>query len=387
MVIECRRELEGHILPFWRGMADFERGGFYGFLSGGLALDKDAPKGVILHARILWFFSSCYTALGGEENLRYARHAYEFLRQCVDAKQGGVYWMMDCEGKPLDTMKHTYNQAFAVYALSAYYAASGDKEALALALELFELIESKTRDAFGYGEAFDSAWRPIANEALSENGIDASKTMNTVLHLIEAYTELLRVSQRPRVEVRLRALLSTMEHIVFDAGNSCLRVFFDERMNVLGDIHSYGHDIEASWLMDRACEAIGDEALAVRMGEMNLRIARNILDIALENGALNNERDGEAIDRSRIWWVQAEGVVGFLNAHQKSGDPAYLSAASALWAYCRDTLSDKRPGGEWFARVSFEGEPAAQLPIVEPWKCPYHNGRMCLEVIRRGVMA
>ena len=187
LINEVKKELEDHIIPFWNKLRDDENGGFYGYLSYGLELDKKADKGVILQSRILWFYSNAYMTLGGDELLCNAKHAFEFIKNnCIDYEFGGIYWMMDYSGKPADTMKHTYNIAFAIYALSSYYRASGDKEALALAYRLFEDIEKNTLDEYGYREAFDREWNLVDNEALSENGLKADKTMNAILHLIEA---------------------------------------------------------------------------------------------------------------------------------------------------------------------------------------------------------
>lgn len=385
MINEIRNELSGHIIPFWDKLIDREQGGFYGLVSGDLKLDKNAPKGVILNSRILWFYANCYLTIGGEQNLKNARHAFNFLREhCYDNELGGVYWMLDAKGDVLDGMKHTYNQAFAIYALASYYDASKDKEALCLAYELFDTIESKTRDEYGYVEAFTRDWQICENDALSENGIVAEKTMNCVLHLIEAYTELYRVHKFDVVEERLRSLLDCVKDNIYDDKGKYLRVFFSTSWEPLGDIHSYGHDIEAAWLIDRACEVIGDENLIEFFRRMGLSIARNILDLALEDGALNNERDGSNINRTRIWWVQAEGVVGFLNAYQQSARTEYLEAAQMLWSYIKENIIDKREGGEWYYKVSSDGIPDKSTAIVEPWKCPYHNGRMCMEAIKRG---
>lgn len=383
---ECKQELEGRILPFWKNLIDQDNGGYYGYMDANLRVDEDAPKGVILNSRILWFFSNCYLTIGGEENLAYATHAYRFLAEhCYDKEQGGVYWMMSSNGTVREAMKHTYNHAFAVYALASYYDASKDEKALKLAFDIFNTIEEKTTDEIGYKEAFTRNWVEIENDALSENGLMAQKTMNTMLHLLEAYTELLRVKRDARVEERLRALLTAVQEKVFDDDTACLRVFFDRELQVIGDIHSYGHDIEAAWLIDRACEVLDDKAVTAACERMTLRIAENISKLAIENGALNNERDGAHINKDRIWWVQAEGIVGYLNAYQHCGNEAYLSIAQTLWTYIKGYLLDKREGGEWYWLVDFEGKPSAVKPIVEPWKCPYHNGRMCLEVIKRNI--
>lgn len=384
MIEEVRKELEEHIVPFWAALRDDENGGFYGYMSYGLELDKKADKGVILHSRILWFFSKCYRVLGDEKYRDLAFHAFEYVKNhCIDYENGGVYWMTDYKGAPSDTMKHTYNIAFAIYALSCYYNAVKDRFALDLAYKLFADIEQNTLDEYGYREAFTVDWKLVPNDALSENGLMADKTMNTVLHLIEAYTELYRADKNERVAERLKFLLGLMKDKIYDPERNALKVFFDTKLDVIGDIHSYGHDIEATWLTDLACDTLGDEALIREWAERDLKISGNILNIAFEDGAVNNERENDKIDKKRVWWVQAESVVGFTNAYQHSGDKKFLDAAETVWENIKRYVIDKREGGEWYSEVSFDHIPDGRKETVGPWKCPYHNGRMCLELIER----
>ncbi|MBQ5316684.1 MAG: AGE family epimerase/isomerase [Oscillospiraceae bacterium] len=389
---ECKKELTGRILPFWNKLRDDEYGGFYGQMDNDLVLDKKGGKGVILNSRILWFYSSVYLTLKesdpdtAKSALDNARHAFLFLRdKCVDRANGGVYWMMRYDGEPLDTMKHTYNQAFAIYALSTYYLAARDEQALDLAYELFDTVEKKCTDDIAYMEAFDISWQLIENDALSENGLMADKTMNTVLHLIEGYTVLYKAGRDERVAERLRFLLDITEKKIFDSENDKLLVFFDRELNVIGDIHSYGHDIEASWLIDRACEVLGDKALTDKWAAYDLRIAENIYKIAYdgETGSLLNERDKTEINRKRIWWVQAETVVGFVNAYQHGGDRKFLEAADRVMQWIENVQCDKRENSEWWAEVAPDGTPLLDFTMVNEWKCPYHNGRMCMEILTR----
>lgn len=389
LVNECRKELTERIIPFWNKLRDDKNGGFYGFVDNSLKADKKADKGVILNSRILWFYSAAYMTLEDEALLDNARHAFEFLKKCVDRKNGGVYWMMTYDGKPADTMKHTYNQAFAIYALSQYYLASGEQSAFELAMELFNTVEEKCTDDIAYLEAMSIDWRVVPNDALSENGLMADKTMNTVLHLIEAYTVLLKAcgtSESARIEERLLFLLEITRSKIFNSEKNCLRVFFDRELNQIGDIHSYGHDIEATWLIDRACEVIGERRLMADWRFVDLRIAENILDIAFENGAVNNERENDKIDKKRVWWVQAESVVGFVNAFQQGGDKKFIDAAETVFNWIETKQTDKRKNSEWWGEVTFDGEPMDTVDMVNPWKCPYHNGRMCIEIIGRNVV-
>lgn len=381
---EVKKELTEHILPFWNRLEDRERGGFYGYMDHDLNLDKDAEKGVILHSRILWFYSNCFLVLKDAACLKKAKGCYDFMvKYCVDREYGGVYWSVNADGSPRDEMKHTYCQAFFIYALSSYYDASRDEGALKLALEMFETVEERCTDEIAYLEAMSRTWETVENDALSENGLMADKTMNTTLHLLEAYTELYRVSGDERVADRLKFQLRLFLDKIYFKEDARLLVFFNRNLNVIGDIHSYGHDIEATWLLDRACEVLGDERFTEEVSAMNKQIVAHIARIAYQDGSLLNERDKAEINTWRVWWVQAEGVVGFLNAYRKYENAEYLDIARSIWEYIKKSVIDKREGGEWFSEVSESGVPAAHKPTVDPWKCPYHNGRMCLEVIKR----
>lgn len=385
MVQQVEKHLREKLIPFWEGLADWQQGGFYGYMGYDRKLDKLAEKGVILNSRILWFFSNAYLTLGEEELLRYAEHAYRFLRDsCVDDRFGGVYWSMTYDGKVKDETKHTYNQAFAIYALSSYYAASGRQEALDLAYELYELIEVRCRDEGGYGEAYSRDFAPASNEKLSENGVMATRTMNTLLHVFEAYTELYRVAHRADVAEKLREILDVFADKVYNPAKRRQEVFFDGEWNSLIDLHSYGHDIETSWLLDRGCRVLEDESCTRKMEPVILALAEEIYERAYRDHSVMNECEKGVDNTDRIWWVQAEAVVGFLNAWEKWPKKEYfLEAARDIWEYICRVIVDKREGSEWYWRVDEIGKPIEGEPIVEPWKCPYHNGRMCMEVIRR----
>lgn len=385
---EIKEELANRIIPFWNALRDDEHGGWYGLVDGSLNVDKTSVKGVILHSRILWFYSNAYLTLKDPKLLDNAKHAYEFLTEkCYDKEHGGVYWSVNYDGTPYDDMKHSYCQAFFIYALSSYYRASGDKKALELAYEVMELVEKHFADDVAYREKLSRDWATeLANDELSENGLMADKTMNTTLHLMEAYTELYLADHDPKVLERLKFQLDTTYNKIFDKENNKLMVFFDREMNEIGDVHSYGHDIEATWLTDRALDVIGNEKYAEKFRDMDKRIVANIAKIAYdkESGSLLNEVDKGVVNRTRIWWVQAESVVGFLNAYQRGyGGREYLDTAKNIWSYIKENIADKRPGGEWHAERDDSGNTDPGNNIVDLWKCPYHNGRMCLEALRR----
>lgn len=382
---EMKKHLNECIIPFWKKLRDDENGGYYGYMDYDLKLDKKAVKGCILNSRITWFFANAYLVLQDKSLLDEARHGYEFMKTyCMDREKGGVYWSVAYDGTPEDTTKHTYNQAFSIYALSSYYDASGDEDALRMAFELFHLIEERCMDEIGYKEAFDREFREIENDKLSENGVIAEKTMNTLLHVFEAYTELYRVSKNEEVKKRLRWILDTIADKVYNPKLHRQEVFFDRQMRSILDLHSYGHDIETAWLLRRGTDVLKEKAYEDKMLPIILDLTSQVYGAAFDGHSFANECERGVADETRVWWVQAEAVVGFLNAYQLAPEHReYLEAARAQWEYIKEYLVDKREGSEWFWDVNREGKPVSKKPIVEPWKCPYHNGRMCLEVIRR----
>ncbi len=382
-------EIKGHlvkdIIPFWKDLKDNEFGGFYGEMDFDLNLLKRADKGGILNSRILWFFSNAYLMLGGEDNLRAAKHAYDFLRTAFyDKENGGVFWSVSYDGRPSDDTKHTYNQAFAVYGLASYYSASGDREALSLAYSLVDTIEAFCRDQNGYLEAFDRCFKPVSNEKLSENGVMASRTMNTLLHMLEAYTELYRVDKNNNIADRIRWMLDLFADKVYNPSKIRLEVFFDDEMNSILDLNSYGHDIEASWLIDRSLEILEDPEYSAKISPITKALASHIHSVAMDGNSLNNECENGNVDTKKVWWVQAEAILGFLNGYQK--DPSrkdYIESVAKLWEFTKTYMIDRRKGSEWFFELEKDGSPIVTRGIVGPWKCPYHNGRMCFEVMKR----
>ena len=389
MVKEITQHFTEVIIPFWKKLRDDQNGGYCGYMDFDLQPDPRAVKGCILNSRILWFFANAYMTLQDESLLAEAEHAFAFMKEkCLDRENGGIFWSLAYDGTPEETLKHTYNQAFAIYALSSYYDASHDREALTMAYDLYHIIEEKCRDEIGYMEAFDRKFCLIDNEKLSENGVIADKTMNTLLHVLEAYTELYRVTGDQMVKERLTWILDTIADKVYNPEIHRQEVFFDANMNSILDLHSYGHDIETAWLVDRTTEILNDPEYTARMSAITRDLTAQVYKVAFDGNSMNNECEEGVVNTSRIWWVQAESVVGFLNGYQQDKTRTeYLEAARNQWEYIREYVVDKRPGSEWFWEVDINHEPSSRKPIVEPWKCPYHNGRMCMEVIRRGIDA
>ena len=381
---ELKEHFERKILPFWMGLKDDEFGGFYGMLDINLKLDKKAVKGCILNSRILWFFSNAYLEGYGEDVLLYADHAFDFLKRfCVDKQNGGVYWSLNYDGKPYDKIKHTYNQAFALYALASYYDATKNKEALKLAYQIYYIIENKCKDQIGYLEAFTDDWKPTNNDKLSENGVIAEKTMNTHLHVFEAYTELYRVTKDELVATNLRSILDMFSQKIYNPKLHRQEVFFDREFKSIIDLHSFGHDIETCWLIDRGTKILGDTSYIELMNVITNDLAKETMKVAYKGHSLMAECERRDVNTLRIWWVQCEAMIGFYNEYQKSGKEEFADASYDIWRYILAYLDDKREGSEWFSEVDEKGLPSTGKPIVELWKCPYHNGRMFFEMIRR----
>ncbi len=379
--------LTHNLIPFWNQLEDDPFGGFYGFMDKDLKVDPQANKGVILNSRILWFYSAAYRLLGEEDLRTKAEHAFRFLKEhCYDKRRGGVYWSVSYDGKPVDTTKHTYNQAFAIYSLAEYYMATGDGDGLLLAYDLYRIIEEKCRDAAGYLEAFRVDFTPDDNnEKLSENGVMAGRTMNTLLHVLEAYTNLYQADHYEPVAGKLKEIMDLFETRVYDREKGRLQVFFDLEYHSLIDLYSYGHDIEASWLLDKAADVLEDEAYAARIHSMTKVLAAEVKKHAYDETvhALYNECERGVDDPQKIWWVQAESVVGFYNAFQKdSGQTEFEKAAADLFEFIQQNMVDPRCG-EWYESIRADGSVNLDRGMVHEWKCPYHNGRMCIEMCRR----
>jgi len=382
--IEVEKELTEHILPFWMKLKDEQNGGFYGKVDFDLNTHKQADKGGIVTARFLWTFSAAYRVTKDNTYLEYADHLYDFLvNKLYDNEHSGLYWLVDDQGNPKDMRKHVYTQSFGIYALSEYYRATKNEKALKLAISLFELIEDKgfSEDSNAYMEEFDREWNPTPNEMLSENGVIAEITMNTHIHVLEAYTNLYKAWPNEKLKARLNDLLKVHYEKIYNPETKFLHVFFDKEWNNLLDMKSFGHDIEASWLMDETIKALdlNDEDYI----NMVVDIAYNIADYAMQDdGSLVNEELNGVVDPTRIWWVQAEAIVGFYNAFERTGDQRFLDLVHGLWEYTKQYIIDGRAQGEWYWSVDEKGNPTKEN-ICDPWKASYHNGRFCLEMMER----
>ena len=378
---EIRAQLEQKILPFWMNLKDAEYGGFYGFMDNHLILNRTADKGCILNSRILWTFSTAARQLGSAEYREHADRAMDFFRKFEDPDNGGVYWSVTYDGRPADTTKHTYCQAFAVYGLAAYYRLTGSREALDKAMDLFRIMESRCKDELGYLEALKADFSPESNEKLSENGIMASRTMNTLLHVVEAYTELYRACPDAQVMVAAVEGLNQFLEKIYNPEKRRLEVFFDDDFRPILDMQSYGHDIEGSWLIWDAAETFLRVDGREYWRKMCLDLLESATGRAFTDHGLHYEAVNGEVNTTRAWWPQAEAMLGFEFGWRETGDSVWLERMRTQWKYITEVTVDPREGSEWFNEIREDGTLIYEKPMVEEWKCPYHNGRMCLRLM------
>lgn len=382
-------DLTDNIMPYWLHKMRDPRGGIYGRRDGNDNLVEDAPKGAILSGRVLWSFSAAYLATGHDEYLEVATEMYRYIADhFVDREFGGVYWSLNADGTPLDTKKQFYAIGFVIYGLSEYVRATGDEQALELAVQLYRDIERHSRDLqrAGYIEAVQRDWSPIADMRLSEKDANAAKTMNTHLHIIEPYTNLYRVWPDEGLRYAIIDLMHVFLDIMEDKQTRHLGLFYTEDWERTDHAISYGHDIEASWLLLETAQVIGDPELLEKTLAHSRAIANAALEGRRDDGSMIYEREVEADGKVRIdtdlhWWVQAEDVIGLVYLYKFHNVEEALPKAWRSWEFIKNNIID-RQGGEWHWSRKADGSVNRTDDKAGFWKCPYHNSRMCLEVAR-----
>lgn len=385
---EMKQCLEDNILRYWIDkVTDNEHGGYYGRVDGHDQVHPEAEKGAILNGRILWAFSAAYRVLKKQEYLDAATRAKDYiLDHFVDKEYGGVYWSLDCEGKPLDTKKQTYAIGFVIYGLSEYARATGDKPSLDTAIKLYHDIEAHAYDAIngGYVEALTRKWNPIADMRLSDKDENGAKTMNTHLHVIEPYTNLYRVWPSKELRESIHRLLDVFTDKLYNKETHHLDLFFDNEWHGRRNIESYGHDIEATWLLWETALVLGEDDVKTKLKPIVVDLAKAADEGLQPDGSMIYEhwKDTGKTDRQRQWWVLCENVIGHANLYQYFHDTSALKVAKDCWTFIDKHLVD-HVNGEWHWAIDDNGK----INLVDDkagfWKCPYHNSRMCLEIIER----
>ncbi len=385
---EMKQCLEDNILRYWIDkVTDNEHGGYYGRVDGHDQVHPEAEKGAILNGRILWAFSAAYRVLKKQEYLDAATRAKDYiLDHFIDKEYGGVYWSLDCEGKPLDTKKQTYAIGFVIYGLSEYARATGDKPSLDTAIKLYHDIEAHAYDAIngGYVEALTREWNPIADMRLSDKDENGAKTMNTHLHVIEPYTNLYRVWPSKELRESIHRLLDVFTDKLYNKETHHLDLFFDNEWHGRRNIESYGHDIEATWLLWETALVLGEDDVKTKLGPIVVDLAKAADEGLQPDGSMIYEhwKDTGKTDRQRQWWVLCENVIGHANLYQYFHDTSALKVAKDCWTFIDKHLVD-HVNGEWHWAVDDNGKINLEDDKAGFWKCPYHNSRMCLEIIER----
>ena len=384
---ETTVELE-NILSWWMKMTiDHENGGFYGKIDHGNKVFSQAAKGVVLNSRILWAFSSAYKLTAERRYLDTAGRAFRYLRDhFIDKEFGGVYWTVNFKGESLNIRKQIYALAFAVYGLSEYYLASRDESAREMAVQLYDSIVTHSYDSKygGYIEALTRDWKQIEDLRLSAKDANEKKSMNTHLHLLEAFTNLYRISANELLRSRVAELIRIFLDRIIDPKTNHLFLFFDDQWQIRSNIISYGHDIEAAWLIQEAAETVREDSLFEDVSRISVKIAEAAAQGLDSDGGLWYEYNlqEKQLAKQKHSWPQAEAMIGFFNAWQITGDHNFLNKSLASWQFAKNFLID-RELGEWYWGVNADHSPMLAEEKVGIWKCPYHNSRACMEIIRR----
>lgn len=357
-------ELTEHILPYWLRLEDTQNGGWYGQVLADETVVPTADRGAILYGRILWTFSAAYRLLKRPEYLAAATRTKDYiLNHFIDPQFGGVFWQVDYKGQPVDTRKQFYALGFILYGLSEYVRITNDQHVLEQAVNLYQCIEQHAWDNTfgGYIEATLRDWSAISDYRLSNKDLNAPKSQNTHLHIIEPYTNLYRVWPDEQLRASILRLMDVfIQHIL--RKDNHLGLFYEMDWKPMGNAMSCGHDIEFSWLLDEAAEVVG-----VNQDEVVKRVAQAAKEGLQTNGAMHG-----------TWWEQAETVIGYFNLYQRFGDEKGLAIAYTCWKAIEIYFID-HIHGEWYEHAN--NQPQADKAGF--WKCPYHNSRMCLEIMER----
>lgn len=385
LVPEFEGELQ-RIASWWLAHAvDHDKGGYFGEVDLAGRPVHETPRSIILIARILWFFSSAALHTRDPKLVHEAQRARDYLLSVfVDGDYGGVVWACDRDGQVQNSRKQAYAQAFAIYGLAAHHRLTGDKMSIDAAFALVEVLETRFYDPEygGYFEAFSRDWTAIADMRLSDKDDNTPKSMNTHLHVMEAYAELYRTHPTPALETALRRIIELHFDRIIAPDGRRLRLFFSKDWKDLSQFISFGHDIEAAWLLYDAADTLGDKALLQRAERIAVSLAEEVLCAAAgDRGETFNEKNlvTGAVANARIWWVQAEAMVGFMNAFELTGDRRFAEAVRNSWQFIGRHIIDH--AGEWRGLSSIDDK--VDSCWAGPWKACYHNGRAMIEMLVR----
>lgn len=383
---ELTTELDA-ILGYWSQFTiDSQNGGFIGQIDCNNQVHYQSEKGSVLNARILWTYSAAYQITKEEEHKSIAKRAFDYIaNHFYDTEFGGVFWSLHYDGTPKDTKNQIYAIAFVIYGLTEYYAISKEEKALQIAIKLYQKIQEHSYDPInkGYLEAFTREWKNIDDLRLSDKDANEKKTMNTHLHIVEGYANLYKVWKDETLRKVIVELLEVIDTHFINEATGHLKLFFDENWIEKPDVISYGHDIEAAWLLLQCAEISGDETLIARYKKHAIQLADATKEGIDEDGGLWYELEPKTNEliAEKHWWPQAELMIGYFNAYELTGDQSYLAIVLKNWEFVKKYILDTE-NGEWHWGVNAD---YSLIPKDKAgfWKCPYHNGRACIEIINR----
>ncbi|WP_298307138.1 AGE family epimerase/isomerase [Flavobacterium sp.] len=383
---KIRAELHS-ILDYWEINAIDEKfGGFIGEIDFNEIKNESADKGSVLNARILWSFSAAYPMTKNPNHLAIAERAFQYINNYFyDKEFGGIFWSVNYDGTPKDTKNQIYALAFTIYGLTEFYIISQNQEALQLAIILYNTIEkySYDKENEGYFEAFTRDWQPIEDLRLSDKDANEKKTINTHLHIVEAYSNLYQVWHDIELKDKIKKLLDVISNYFIDKNTWHLKLFFNENWVEKPDVISYGHDIEAAWLLQWCAEVIDDQDLIEKYQKYAVEMAKVTKEGIDVDGGLWYELDPKEnkLIAEKHWWPQSELWIGMVNAWQLTNDEEYLKITEKNFEFVQKYILDKE-NGEWIWGINHDYS-KIEKDKAGFWKCPYHNSRACLELIKR----
>ncbi|MFA5447032.1 MAG: AGE family epimerase/isomerase [Sphaerochaeta sp.] len=389
LAIEASDHLRRVIIPFWKRLKDEVNGGYFGRVDFELTCLKKSAKGIVQTCRIIYFFSEAAIAFKDEELAAYADHAYRFLLSYgFDEMHGGLYWSLAYDGMVEDSTKSSFCFAYGILALTSYWRLRGDEQALQQALQLYELTEEHFGDAIGYKEVLSQDFSSDPNTAglFAKDSFGGEKMMNTPLHLLDAYRALYQATGRPEVLKKMERIIGLFVTHIFDPTDNSLIIYFDRDMKRANTYRSYGHEIEASWMLASSVELLKESEHTPTILKICDILAHQVYQDAYRDGSVMDETHDEAVRSRRGHWIQAEAVLGFMAAYERNPESEYYrQAAETIWTFIQEYLVDKRPQGEWLYRVDASGKVTEPYAVVWPWKGPYNNGRMCLHLMKESL--
>ncbi|UGU17888.1 AGE family epimerase/isomerase [Sinomicrobium kalidii] len=413
LIREFRKAAKEDLLDKWYPLAaDNDDGGFYSEITYDFKIGDHQDKMIVTQSRHIWTNARAFLLYGEDKYLGYAEHGFRFLRDKMwDKGNGGFHNLVTKTGKPIPKpgeAKTAYGNAFAIYALAAYYKASRNEEALELAKKTFRWLEKHSHDPEykGYFQHMEANGDRIARTADTPSAADTGyKDQNSTIHLLEAFTELYTVWPDELLRQRLEELLLLVRDTIVNDDNY-MNLFFERDWTPVSfrdrsketiekhyylDHVSFGHDVETAYLMLEASDALGRKDR-----EKTLHTGKNMVDHALDNGWDSKSGgfyDGgyyfkgtngiTIVNPDKNWWSQAEGLNTLLimDRHFPGDKRSYGEYFLKLWKYTGTYITDSRKGG-WYEWGQDTRPETRKDPKGHIWKSTYHNFRALANCIR-----